>query len=237
MATRIAAGLAFGALLLTAHATPATAGPDLTDTERRWLAGATPPVQWALKQGMQIDIVVLPSADAGAAPLAMGYEDGRCKLVFAMRGNPVAESTLAAIPEHLVQATLEAMTAHEVGHCQRHRSGAFNRLPSGLTDKPDVIETSQPTAELQAMAREMRITRREEAFADLVGLAWTHSHHPEQYAQVLSWFDAARSDETPRGFHDTRHWLALAHGADVFADAGSPLEQAATLWQHGLQDD
>ena len=237
MATRIAAGLAFGTLLLAAHGAPAAADPDLTDTERRWLAGATPPVQWALKQGLPIDIVVLPQADAGAAPLAMGYEDGRCKLVFAMRGNPAAESTLAAIPAPLMQATLEAMTAHEVGHCQRHRSGAFASLPSGLADSPDVIETSQPTAELQAMAHEMRITRREEAYADLVGLAWTHAHHPGQYAQVLAWFDAARSDETPRGFHDTRHWLALAHDADAFADAASPVDQAATLWQRGLLDD
>ena len=235
MAARIASALAFSALLFASHAAPAAA--DLTDTERRWLAGATPPVAWALKQGMPIDIVVLPQAQAGAAPIAMGYDDGRCKLVFAMRGNPAAESTLAAIPAPLLQATLEAMTAHEIGHCQRHRSGAFDSLPSGLTDKPDAIESRQPTAELQAMAREMRITRREEAYADLVGLAWTHAHHADQYAAVLAWFDAARSDETPRGFHDTRHWLALAHASDAFADAADPFEQAAAIWQRGLLDD
>ncbi len=235
MATRIASVLASTTLLLAAHGAPAA--PDLTDTERRWLAGATPPVAWALQQGMPIDIVVLPQARPGAAPLAMGYDDGRCKLVFAMRGNPAAESTLAAIPPALLQATLEAMTAHEIGHCQRHRSGAFDSLPVGLTDKPDVIETSQPTAELQAMAREMRITRREEAFADLVGLAWTHAHHADQFGAVLAWFDAARADETPRGFHDTRHWLALAHAADAFADAATPFDQAAAMWQRGLLDD
>ena len=235
MAARIASALAFSALLFASHAAPAAA--DLTDTERRWLAGATPPVAWALKQGLPIDIVVLPQAEAGAAPIAMGYDEGRCKLVFAMRGNPAAESTLAAIPAPLLQATLEAMTAHEIGHCQRHRSGAFDSLPSGLTDKPDAIESRQPTAELQAMAREMRITRREEAYADLVGLAWTHAHHADQYAAVLAWFDEARSDETPRGFHDTRHWLALAHASDAFADAADPFEQAATIWQRGLLDD
>ena len=234
-AARTASALALAVLLLAARGAPAAA--DLTDTEHRWLAGATPPVAWALKQGMPIDIVVLPQAEPGAAPLAMGYEDGRCKLVFAMRGNPAAEATLAAIPAPLLQATLEAMTAHEIGHCQRHRSGAFDSLPGGLADKPDVIETSQPTAELQAMAREMRITRREEAYADLVGLAWTHAHHADQYAAVLAWFDEARSDETPRGFHDTRHWLALAHASDAFADAADPFEQAATIWQRGLLDD
>jgi len=235
LAARTLPVLAFAALLLAAHGAPAAA--DLTDTERRWLAGATPPVAWALKQGMPIDIVVLPQAQPGAAPLAMGYEDGRCKLVFAMRGNPAAESTLAAIAPSLLQATLEAMTAHEIGHCQRHRSGAFDSLPGGLTDKPDAIETSQPTAELQAIAREMRITRREEAYADRVGLAWTHAHHADQFAQVLTWFDAARSDETPRGFHDTRHWLQLAHAPDAFADSATPLEQANAMWQRGLQDD
>ena len=235
MAARTASVFAFAVLLLAAHATPAAA--DLTDTERRWLAGATPPVAWALKQGMPIDIVVLPQAQPGAAPIAMGYDEGRCKLVFAMRGNPAAESTLAQIPAPLLQATLEAMTAHEIGHCQRHRSGAFDSLPSGLTDEPDAIETRQPNAELQAIAREMRITRREEAFADLVGLAWTHAHHAEQFAQVLTWFDEARSDETPRGFHDTRHWLALAHAPDAFADTANPFDQATALWQRGLLDD
>jgi len=54
---------------------------------------------------------------------------------------------------------------------------------------------------------------------------------------VLAWFDAARSDETPRGFHDTRHWLALAHETGAFADAPDPIERAATLWQRGLADD
>ncbi len=237
MAARSACALLFSALLLAAHAAPAAA--DLTDTERRWLAGATPPVAWALEQGMPIDIVVLPQAQAGAAPIAMGYDndDGRCKLVFSMRGNPAAESTLAAIPAPLLQATLEAMTAHEIGHCQRHRSGAFDSLPSGLSDKPDAIESRQPTAELQAMAREMRITRREEAYADLVGLAWTHAHHADQYAQVLAWFDAARSDETPRGHHDTRHWLALARASGAFEDPADPFAQAAALWQRGLLDD
>lgn len=235
MAARIASVLAFATLLLAAHGAPAA--PDLTETERRWLAGATPPVAWALRQGMPIDIVVLPQAQPGAAPLAMGYDEGRCKLVLAMRGNPAAESTLAAIAPALLQATLEAMTAHEIGHCQRHRSGAFDSLPVGLTDKPDVIETSQPTAELQAIAREMRVTRREEAFADLVGLAWTHAHHADQFGAVLAWFDAARADETPRGFHDTRHWLELAHAADAFADAATPFDQAAAMWQRGLLDD
>jgi hypothetical protein len=235
VAARIRAILALAPLLFVAHAAPAAA--DLTETEHRWLAGATPPLSWAIKHGMPIDIIVLPQAQAGAAPIAMGYEDGRCKLVFALRGNPAAEATLQSIPAPLLQATLEAMTAHEIGHCQRHRSGTFDSLPAGLTDKPDAIESRQPTAELQAIAREMRVTRREEAFADLVGLAWTHAHHADQYGQVLAWFDHARADETPRGFHDTRHWLALAHQPEAFAGTAGPFDQANALWERGLLDD
>jgi hypothetical protein len=235
LAARLFTVLAFTTLLLGAHAAPAS--PILTDTEKRWLAGATPPVAWALRQGMAVDIVVLPQAKPGMAPLAMGYAEGRCELVFAMRGNPAAEKTLDAIPPAIRQATIEAMTAHEIGHCQRHRSGAFDRLPDGVHDKPDDIESRQPTAELQAVARDMRITRREEAYADLVGLAWTHTHHADQFASVLAWFDDARSDEAERGFHDTRHWLELAHANGAFTSADDLFEQALAIWQRGLLDD
>jgi hypothetical protein len=54
---------------------------------------------------------------------------------------------------------------------------------------------------------------------------------------VLAWFDEARSDEMPRSFHDTRHWLRLAHAGDAFADPASPFEQASALWERGLLDD
>jgi hypothetical protein len=230
--------LALSALLLVAHRVPANPNPELTQTEQRWLDGATPAIAWGMRQGLPIDVVVLPKARVGDAPLALGWSEGRCMLVFAMRGNPAAEATLDAIPPALMQATIEAMAAHEIAHCQRHRSGAFASLPAGLADQPDRIETSQPTAELKAIAREMRVSRREEAYADLVGLAWTRAHHPEQFAEVLAWFDHARADETEHGFHDTRHWLALAHERDAFADAAhTPFEQALAMWQRGLGDD
>jgi len=232
---RLRAILALAALLACAHAARST--PTLTDTEQRWLDGATPAIAWGLRQGLPIDVVVLPQAKPGDAPLAMGWQDGRCELVFAMRGNPAAESTLDAIAPAQMQATIEAMAAHEIGHCQRHRGGTFASLPGNEADVPDRIETSQPTPELKAMAREMRVSRREEAYADLVGLAWTHAHHPGQYAQVLAWFDHQRADETEHGFHDTRHWLKLAHEREAFSDARAPFDQALALWQRGLGDD
>jgi hypothetical protein len=234
VASSIRTTLALAALLACAdHASAA----DLTATEQRWLAAATPAISWGLRQGLPIDIVVLPQAKAGDAPLALGWADGRCNLVFAMRGNPAAEETLAAIPAPLLDVVVEAMAAHEIAHCQRHRSGAFSLLPAGQVDIPDRIESAQPTAELKAMAHDMRVSRREEAYADLVGLAWTHAQHPPQFAAVLAWFDHERATETERGFHDTRHWLALAHAADAFADARTPFEQALAIWQRGLADD
>jgi hypothetical protein len=231
----------FAALVVLTASTAlpeSAAEPELTATEQRWLAGATPVVAWALHQGLPVEILVLPQARAGDAPLALAYtDDHRCELVFAMRGNPAAERTLETIPAPLQQAVLEAMTAHEIAHCWRHRDGAFSSLPAGFSDAPDAIEARQPTAELAAIAREMRVTRREEAFADLVGLAWTRRHHAEGFAEVLAWFDQVRADETAHGFHDTRHWLALAREPQAFASADGPFAQAMSLWRQGLSDD
>ena len=66
MSSRIACASAFFALLLTAHAAPAAT--DLTDTERRWLAGATTlPVYL---YGM-LRVGVTPEANAAATILLL----------------------------------------------------------------------------------------------------------------------------------------------------------------------
>jgi hypothetical protein len=39
----------------------------------------------------------------GAAPLALGFVDGRCKLVLSMRGNAEAQSTLDRIEPDLLE--------------------------------------------------------------------------------------------------------------------------------------
>jgi hypothetical protein len=228
--------VAAAAFAFAASAAPA-ADPDLTPTEQRWLAGVKPVVAWALQQHLPLEITVLPQARAGDAPLALGYADGHCELVFAMRGNPEAQRTLADIPPAILQPTLEAMAAHEIGHCWRHRDGAFSHLPAGFVDAPDAIEARQPTDELRAMARDMRVARREEAFADLVGLAWTAQRHAQDYPAVLAWFDRVRADDTERGFHDTRHWLALARDPGAFSAGADAFAQATVLWRRGLADD
>ena len=230
-------GPALATCMLLGAACAKSAAPELTSTEQRWLEGVRPVVAWALKQRLPIEITVLPQARPGDAPVALGYVDGRCELVFAMRGNPAAEATLDAVPPAILQPVIEAMAAHELGHCWRHVDGAFSSLPPGVADAPDTIESRQPTEELKAIARQMRITRREEAFSDLVGLAWTRAHHAQDFATVLAWLEHARADETERGFHDTRRWLALARDPAAFGADGSPFQQAMTLWRKGLDDD
>src|SRR5205814_5062124 len=133
-----------------------------------------------------LDIGVLPEAKPGDAPLAMGFVDGRCKLVLAMRGNPEAENTLAQIEPALLVPVVEAMVAHELGHCWRYVHGAWRTLPAGFVDtsRDDPATRDEELAQLR---RDMRETRREEGYADLVGLAWTLSHHAAQYDAVYAW--------------------------------------------------
>jgi hypothetical protein len=79
-------------------------------------------------------------------------------------------------------------------------------------------------------------TRREEGFADLVGLAWTLVHHPERYADVLAWHVNLRASQAvPTGPHDTRAWVQLAADPTLFEPAGSVFERVQTLWVRGLQ--
>ncbi|CAN5910570.1 hypothetical protein BH11PSE8_BH11PSE8_01250 [soil metagenome] len=118
--------------LLGASATSA----ELTDTEARWLRGAWPVITYARQARLPLDIVVHPQPTPGAAPLAMAYVKGRCKLVLSMRGNPEAESTLESIEPDLLDTVLELMAAHELGHCRRYLDNAWNRLPAGFVGRP-----------------------------------------------------------------------------------------------------
>ena len=171
------------ALLFLAAGAPQAA--ELTATELQWLKAGWPVVAYAKEQKLPLDISVLPEAKPGDAPLAMGFVDGRCKLVLAMRGNPEAENTLAQIEPALLVPVVEAMVAHELGHCWRYVHGAWRTLPAGFVDtsRDDPATRDEELAQLR---RDMRETRREEGYADLVGLAWTLSHHAAQYDEVLA---------------------------------------------------
>jgi ADP-ribose pyrophosphatase YjhB (NUDIX family) len=210
---------------------------ELTDTEMRWLRAGWPVVNYAKEQELPLDISVLPQAKPGDAPLAMGFENKRCKLVLAMRGNPEAESTLAQIPPGLEGPVVQAMVAHELGHCWRYVHGAWHTVPAGFVD---TIDETSPIAdrEIARLRHEMRETRREEGFADLVGLAWTQQRHPQHYAQVHAWFAQVRDDQpVPGAHHDTRSWLKLTRDPSAFGppDGTDPFRQAWPLWQQGLR--
>lgn len=205
---------------------PVFAAATLTAMETRWLKAGAPVIAYARAQGLPLDIVVQPQDAPDAVPLALGFDGGRCKLVLSMRGNVQAEAVLAQVPAGRKNLMIEAMTAHEIGHCQRYAQGDWHQIPAGFVE---------PRARRAAgLAQELAATRREEGYADLVALAWMHAHHAGDYRAVLDWMGAVRAGMAS-GSHDTAAWLALAGDEAVFEAAGTPFEQAERLWRLGLQ--
>ena len=206
----------------------------LTELEVRWLKAAGPVLAYARQINLPIDITVQPKAGPNDVALAMGFLDGRCKLVMSMRGNPNAEKVLDGIPESEQGILIEAMAAHEIGHCWRKAQGVWHALPSGF------IETGEQSADAASLAeaKAMRDTRREEGFSDLVALAWTKRHHPESYARVYAWLESVRAQQpVARSGHDTRVWVRLAKDSAVFERAATPFEDVGQVWSQGLLND
>lgn len=209
---------------------------ELNRTETRWLQGMWPVVVFAKQARLPLDIVVQPQHAPGAAPLALGFVDGRCKLVLSMRGNSQAQAqaTLDRIDPDLRDAALELMAAHELGHCRRYLDGAWYGLPAGFSDHLPV-DLDAPTR--VAYAR-MQATRREEGYGDLVGLAWTQQQRPHLYARLHAWLLEERSkDLIPGSHHDTLAWLHLAERGVARSAGGSIFVAAAALWTMGLGAD
>jgi hypothetical protein len=217
--------------LVTCSATAA----ELTATEKRWLRASSPVLAYSQRIKMPVDIIVQPQARPGDVPLAMGFDGGRCKLVLSLRGNAEAESVLENVPEADRTLLIEAMAAHEIGHCWRYVRGVWHALPSGFEETG---EERAEDARLLAESKAMRENRREEGFADLVALAWTQRFHPEQYARVYAWMDKLRSVQlVARSGHDTRAWVRLARDASVFDQGETPFDAVMTTWGQGLLND
>ncbi len=213
-------------LLFTSRAALAA---DLTDQEVRWLKAAAPVLAYSQRLQLPIDIIVQPRARSGDVALAMGFDGKRCKLVVSLRGNPDAESILEKVPEQQRGLLIEAMAAHEVGHCWRYASGVWNALPAGLVDTAEHEAAGALVAEAQAM----RVSRREEGYADLVALAWIARNHPQQYAEVHGWLQSLRGQH-PAAAHDTRPWVELAREPAAFGNAATPFDDVEGLWSEGL---
>jgi hypothetical protein len=211
---------------------PAAGAADLTSTERAWLEAAAPVLSYARAQRLPLDIIVQPQPTPGETPLGMAYVDGRCKLVLSMRGNPQARETLDSIPRGILGPVVEAIAAHELGHCWRHVSQRWGTLPAGMEAVP---LGERFTPEQVALLTELWRTRREEAYADLVGLAWTHRHHPGHYTEVHAWLVRQRAERAVEaGPHDTRSWIRLAGDPAKFSPAASLFAQVEALWSAGL---
>jgi hypothetical protein len=216
----------FVGLVLTVLCATSGADNQLTDLESKWLTAADPVLTFAANNGLTVDVVVQSRPVAGDVPFAVGVHQGRCKLLLSMRERADAEAILVGVPEAEHALLIEAMTAHEVAHCWRYAHGTWQKVPAGFaaSEGRDVAANSP---------QQMALTRREEAYADLVALAWTRLQHPNDYQHVHNWLAAVRAEQpVDGGYHDTRNWLQLA-GADRFG-TGSIFEQAQTLWLQGL---
>jgi hypothetical protein len=224
----VAAGVSAGAFFCG----PAVAAVDLTATERAWLAAALPVLSFAREQRLPLDIIVQPQPTPGHTPMGMAFVDGRCKLVLSMRGNPEAQATLDDMPPDLVGPIVESIAAHEMAHCWRHLQRSWGSLPAGVQPVP--VRASL-TAEQVDLLNDMWSERREEAYADLVGLAWTLQHHRPRFAAVHAWYVRLRARQPiDTGPHDTRRWVQMAGDPARFPPAETIFDQAVPLWIAGL---
>lgn len=221
-------------LLAALCVAPALQAAELTALEQRWLKAAGPVLAYSQQLKLPLDITVQPQPRPNDVPLAMGFDNGRCKLVMSLRNNPDAETVLAGVPEAEQGALIAAMAAHEIAHCWRRVQGAWHELPAGFVE---VNEESASDASLLAASKAMRETRREEGFADLAALAWTMQSNPDEYARVYRWLAGLRDKvAVPRSSHDTRAWVKLAGDGARFGKSGAPFEDADGLWREGLLD-
>jgi hypothetical protein len=213
-------------------AATARAEGGLTEQETRWLRAAAPVLAYSQQLKLPIDIIVQPKARPNDVPMAMGFEGGRCKLVLSMRGNPDAEAILENVPVKERSMLIEAMAAHEVGHCWRYAQGVWHKMPAGFVE---VGEEHAADATLLEESKAMRENRREEGFADLVALAWTWRHHRADYGRVYTWMAGLRAHQpVPGSTHDTRAWVRLARDGSVFQDTANPFDGVGAAWQQGL---
>ncbi|MCX7229632.1 MAG: hypothetical protein NTW15_11600 [Burkholderiales bacterium] len=213
-------GVAVGVLAsVQAQAEPPLTAP-FTASERAWLEAAHPVLAQARHERLPLDVVVQPQPNAGEPPLATAFVAGRCKLVLTMRGAGGSTLPEAARDAALPAVLLEAMLAHELGHCWRHARGDWHGWPAAFG--PATFGTAGDAVEA---------ARREEGFADLVALAWTLQQNPGAYRAVHDWLSAQRARPVHDGAeHDTRVWVAAALDPAAFGAPAPLFERARRLW-------
>ena len=122
----------------------------------------------------------------------------------------------ASHPEFF-DAAMQLMAAHELGQCTRHARGQWMAGANAVGGALPVVAG-----------------QREEAHADLVGLAWTQRHHTALYGQMHAWPVAERLLSRQRGpMHNTLAWEQIVARADSFGRR-SVFAEADVLWQQGV---
>jgi len=229
-------------VLLGPAACMAASTPALTETEMRWLQAAWPVLLYARSIALPVDVVVQPQSAPFLPPMGLAWVGGRCKFVLSLRDNPEVPATHARLEPELFDAALQLMAAHELGHCARHVRGEFSvnaytadaaDAATGTNSGADEVAGATSIAGGSESGRAMSFalaTQREEAYADLVGLAWTKRHHPKLYGRVHAWLVSERLLSRQRGpAHDTLAWTRLASRAERFGSR-SVFAEADALW-------
>lgn len=196
---------------------------DFTALESKWIKNIDPVVRYGLEQKLKITVAVNVNVKNGISPIGI---DTSCKFILNFRDNKAALDLEDSIPDEIYKPVSEAIAAHELAHCWRSINGLYGVLPPGIMDTASLDDEK---------VKKIRLERREEGFADLVGLAWVQSRYSAQtYAEVLEWFKEFRSDPDYSGdSHDTRVWLELA--GDMKIDKNTPIfEQVMPRWRSGL---
>jgi hypothetical protein len=146
-----------------------------------------------LFKGLTVKVDTAPIEALNMAPVATGEMPGvDCVVYIAEGDNPRLALILALAPTSgSVSAFVEAIAAHELGHCLRIRSKHLTTKVWALVSASSVGSDSRKALELQIS--------REEAYADAYALVYVQDAHPAVYSEVFKAFHGLRHEPTFRG--------------------------------------
>ena len=178
-------------------------------------------------EALPLQILPPRGQSLGGSPVEMQFQSGQCLLKLRTRGNPVAEWLLAQAQPEDRTLWMQAVLVHEIAHCWRWQQAHDPSLQQLAT-----LMASPGARTDAAVARQVqRQLGQEEAFADVVALAWVAGAAPQRFEAILQAFQRLRSD--PRlsaGPHDTRAALqrvqreGIPTGRSVFVLASTLLQ-------------
>jgi hypothetical protein len=214
------AGLVFFILTSTSlHVALAAGKSSLTAQETYWVQSALPVLTYAKEMGLPISITVQPQPEPEAMPVALGMANGVCMLIFSMRGNELVETLLEGVPTDEQSFMIEAILAHEIGHCWRHVHSKWNTVPEGY---------KEPAEEKGIKAA--RFQQREEGYADLAALFWIKKNHPAAFADVYEWLLNKREKMAAQPIYNTKEFLKAVQSMTIEANE-TPFYRAQVVWE------